>query len=607
MKIIIIDNNTIIASRIDSMVSEHKTWSIVIPESENIDLEYLLNKEIWNLNVIEDCTFIINLHLKSNGSKRFIAAGLTIYQYLLKILRKYLNNKHFIFISPVNSLNMKKLNKFSLIITYFPIIPLNFTKNDLYDSLNQETFRLNIDSFNFMIGWILNRPKPNLPKALWNKSILLIDDEYEFWIMPFKEIFGKQILIERIDSSKKYYRDILIDSNLVKWQAELTSIINNTAIVICDLYLTENHETEFRSSLTNIENISGYKIFKVLRDNYKFIPILIHSSSSRIWNYKLFDISGADDWCVKVQKIDEKESELRQYYSEFETIITNLTSDLYTNIQILWNKFIDLKRKHNFNHYWWYKELAKNKNDLMVDSIMGLLENSFILLRHYLSERNKFNAFKTDNYSSPNDIDNFFSLGIISNLAKISEWTVTDGTYVSNESSISNQIVNEAFYFIYILRNDATHTTSFKYFDLEDVLICLYYMVENLSHINNECERKPFKPKVIIKKPPEESANESIQLSKSNDKTFYHYITWYRNKSSKKPLVAHQLVYKKIIHVLQDKAQNRENWNRFVNSLNNTYFGFKENEKNSLGWNIEIQPKYSLISIPKDIWKNITV
>jgi len=210
--------------------------------------------------------------------------------------------------------------------------------------------------------------------------VFVIDDcFYSGWQEVYNFIFEGKITVKGSDLKdvEGLYLNGKFDLNLVhQWISESINDFDPN-LVFLDLRLfNEKNSTE------KIENLSGYKLLKILRPKFEKIPILITTASNKISSYKSLINYGADAYWVK-EGIDEKKKSIDTLTNYFSLIdyVDKFNSTKYSYL----SKLIEIKDACT-DKSWWCNPTWINgdKTSCLVDDIKSILELIIVSYRSYL-------------------------------------------------------------------------------------------------------------------------------------------------------------------------------------------------------------------------------
>lgn len=217
-----------------------------------------------------------------------------------------------------------------------------------------------------------------LPKL--NKSrILLIDDNaHNGWKDIFEEILDAEI--ESYTPPKKYIDDI--DGLYEALKPKIIEIKNDKrpSIIFLDLRLFD----ETGRSI-NIENVSGRKLLKRIRTDFRGIPIVITTASNKLWTFQDLINLGADAYWVKegLDELRDVDDSIRNY-CRLLFLVDKLTDGRYKVLHEL-SDYAEKFERDKSTH--WSKEVLwanGEKTNGRLDQISACLNDTFYLLKSYL-------------------------------------------------------------------------------------------------------------------------------------------------------------------------------------------------------------------------------
>jgi CheY-like chemotaxis protein len=227
-------------------------------------------------------------------------------------------------------------------------------------TLNVDTSE--IDSIEKKIGFLLyykylNAKYPLTKKAhevdfqIKNKGkILFIDDELENgWNSIFKNICKNQEFESIGNEFKGMNQEDIINESFNK--------AIKFELVVLDLRL---HDDDFGEGVA-IENITGYKILKKIKEHNKGIQVIIFSATNKIWNLQALQKAEADGFIIKESPENSQEPDFTKKSIEnmIETIDGCLEmkflKEVYNEILIINNVILKTENERNIS----LKELKK--------------------------------------------------------------------------------------------------------------------------------------------------------------------------------------------------------------------------------------------------------
>lgn len=510
--------------------------------------EYRLNNEvIYLINV--HCIFKCN---KSSFSRKYYSQdqlGLTIYRHLLKIYEKEPQFLKVAFFSPIPKEKLILLKPENAVLQYHECFHVPFEWNKCIEKINREKdwTVFNNASENLLSGYhkYVTENPTSTKIGVGNKKILFIDDQSNEWQTSLKEIFQKDVIIDLPYKNQEEFRNAW-DKNAVT--SEVLNQISNCHMILSDFYLKENHEQDNWMNKEHIEKISGFMLFKSIRqtDKGKAIPFIMHTSSNKIPYYKIFDQHGVDDWIVKDTRPNATVNEKRDNYILFKKSIEDISKqNIYMKLQDLWEKIQQIK--HINTNRWWYSPLYDQELIIPIPSdayyneemafipvndvrneyccytkgdVVSILESSWFAIRRQINKETDYEE-DFNNTSNGNEPDKFLATSICNNLGKIVE-LLGKKSGAKKISYLTN--------FLSQIRNSASHVRDYEYFELNDVFICFDYFLHALINFKSlEDFQAAYPYKFIVSR---------VDISKNENYIFpcallWLYLQFYNDDSSK--------------------------------------------------------------------------
>ena len=476
---------------------------------------------IGDIEILGDSSeiiYLLNVHcVFSNGNSKRKANwylqeqnGINIYRQLLKVYEKKESELKVAFFSPIPKDDLIKLKAENYVLKYHECFTTPFKwkecSNKLLTKTDWKTF--NNASENLLAGFNMFKPEGTVSKKIetGKKRILFIDDQCNEWETTFSEVFNESALVHLPYSNQTEFRTALAENKVLKTVNSNIAInenknIANCNIVLSDFYLKEDHELGKWMNKESIEGISGFNLFHSVRATVKGkgIPYIMHTSSNKIPYYKIFDQQGVDDWIVKDIRSDATAPEKSDNYILFKKVIETISKqNIYKKLQDLWENI--QKIKNTTTNKWWYspqydadllvpvltdefteKMVFSPTNDVRSDycnytkgDVVSILESSWYAIRRQINKEADYEG-ATNNSAKENEADQFLSTSICNNLGKIVEILgIKSGA--KNFSYLTN--------FLLQIRNSASHSSDYEYFELNDVFICLDYLIHALLNFN---------------------------------------------------------------------------------------------------------------------------
>lgn len=476
--------------------------------SNNQQINSITFDNFYNEIEINDTKiYIIDVHFSYNNTKLQDQSGVDIYRKLLKKFEGKQDLLKVVFYSPLSQDLLIKLKPENYVLKLLPFIECNYDgkfEQKLNDIITADKFPLfNNASENLLSGWALYNSQ-NIKNGVelkkignQSKKIFFLDDQQLEWQTVFETIFNKvntQPKVLFLNEKKENGKPIKLTQETIKQQfnddfddfyKKLSTRIenvnkdNNLSIILSDLYLTENHETEVFKESKHIEKISGFKIYNEIREKYPHIPYIFHTSSNKANIYKYFDSRGVDEWIVKDIRVNatHKQDHFEYFKNQIYFYEENQTIKF---LKIFWDKIQEL---NNYQNKWWFKdEKLLNSNENKADEIIQILTDTWFVFRQQV---NKELHFEESNKNNKWNSESFIATAIINTLSQIKEILKLEDTYKPTEDNKTKSIPNfygQLSHTITKIRNAAAHSKneSLYKFTLVDAQISTYLILDLL-------------------------------------------------------------------------------------------------------------------------------
>ena len=215
-------------------------------------------------------------------------------------------------------------------------------------------------------------------------NVLYIDDEAE---KGWKEIF-ETIFLDKNKNIDFLYLDNELNDKSKEEICELalqTIIDEDIDLVILDFRL---HKEDFENKI--IEEITGYKILKKIKEHNKGIQVIVFSATNKIWNLQALQEAGANGFIIKESPENSldysfTEQSIRSFISTTEECLRRVfLKNFYSNLDTLKKELIPRKN------------YAKSNNPLpkeFVDETLKWYELSLNFLNLKTEEEQLISAF----------------------------------------------------------------------------------------------------------------------------------------------------------------------------------------------------------------------
>ncbi|MFN8278266.1 MAG: hypothetical protein U0T84_12355 [Chitinophagales bacterium] len=448
-------------------------------------------KELRNSKGFDDVVYLINVHCvfdseDTNEEYNFQQQnGVAIYRHLLKIYEDNQEELKVAFFSPITIENLVKLKPENAVLEHHPFFNVPFNWNNCVAGLQakKDWNIFNNASENLLSGWSFNgRTKINAN----GKNMVVIDDQTKEWETVFNTIFDNQKSLYYASYQKNEAPNNEFSLDKIK-DTNFKTKVHQADLIISDFYLQESHETDTWKTFAQLEDISGYRLYKHVKENMNGgIPMLIHSSSSKIRYYQFLDRSGIDDWTAKDARLDVPNSQKQFNYECIKNSIERFTvgdhAEIYEHLKDFWRRIEKLKNCNTAN--WWYsndiypsapdkgmRKVSKNEKSHVIE----ILTDAYFAIRSYLKREDLF----AKSFSSKDN--NFTATSIASNLGKIYE------VFEFNQDDISFNLHQR---FFMAVRNATAHYKSHRVFFMDDVILYFHYWLLALEDSEQNHEVK---------------------------------------------------------------------------------------------------------------------
>jgi hypothetical protein len=433
------------------------------------DQEYIYILNVHCSYKIKNKDTYINTYFQNQG-------GIDIYRYLLQLYSNYPEKLKVVLFSPLTQNELVAIKPENIVIKKLPFIKQPI-KEEIIEKIiseyeNEEKWPLlNNASENLLSGYgkfvSLNNKINKLEKIKTkNRKILFLDDEQKEWEITLSTIFKENAII-KLPYSKKEYKNMfvngLIDEHLKK---DLNNILNNANLVLSDYYFIENHEPTNWKDNNTIKSISGFKLYRFLRQISPAIPIVLHTTSQKVAVFKVFNEFGLDDWLIKDTRYNATTDEKLENFIVFDNCIYKfLRKNQYYELNQIWEYILNIQ-KFKENKWWW----NIIKNDESLQNIFNILKYSCINIRRVFNRQNIY-----EKEISGDSYDYFVPSSVCNNLGKILEILFPNNSY--NLYTIP--------FILELIRNTASHSREYNSFNIYDSIIFLQLIIIILDYENS--------------------------------------------------------------------------------------------------------------------------
>lgn len=452
-----------------------------IQEADNISIDS--SDDINNLSIDEkykngDFVFIIDVHCAFKESERMQQqGGVTIYRHLLKQFKDCQDKLKVIFYSPISSEQLISLRPENYVLKLLPVVELFPEKDEdgniidnwdfeeaLKTKINDNNFfQFNNASENLLSGWALANEK-EIKKGKFSEGriklngwkVLIVDDEFSSWMVTYSTIFDdpNNILFPPY-SSQTEFRQAWKENKALDF---ICDGARDADFVLSDLYIEESHEeTKPYKKKEEIEDISGFKLLKKIKEKYPYLPYMLFTSSNKVWNAETFRSEGIWSWAVKENSENTDSQDKIAQFEHFRNSIAKITNPEWQFVVSIWKNLIDLELQATHTSFWWSAQCTE---------ALDILKDCLRTLDSIYSQRGEF---ETKNVT---DFEGRQCLHIINNLGGICELLKL------NFNNLRQKTVGM---YIYQLRSFYSHKLFYKVAKPLEAIFCIDLLLKLLS------------------------------------------------------------------------------------------------------------------------------
>lgn len=446
-----------------------------------------------------ETAFIIDVHCTFKTATRMQhQGGILIYRQLLKAFSDCQDKLKVVFYSPISKNELVMLKPENYVLHLLPFVELfpnaehgnDTPSNWSFDkALNEELMKVcpqfNNASENLLSGWalanqkmIMNGEYPN--KLQTNgKRLLFIDDQQSEWKVVFDIIFEDSDIVyiknrnkEVIQSQKEYRLKLRTE-----WDDYIRLVLKHVKmdkpdLILSDLYLDENHEeTKPFKSLNDIDSISGFKVFKEIKQEYPFLPYMIYTTSNKIWNAEAFRSKGVWAWGVKDNTIFLSNEDKVAQFTHFENSIKKLANLEWGFAARVWKDVIVLQEKvceqEEKSKIWWYDDCPQS---------LEILKDCLITLDTIYAQRSQYETMCISDFDARQCFQIFNNLGGLCELLNVHH-----GGHRKKTVGV----------YLYLLRSFYSHRLFYKSAKPIEAIFCIDLLLKLLELDVNNFKTQP--------------------------------------------------------------------------------------------------------------------
>lgn len=471
-----------------SVVVEHRSPIYFLHDSPGGFRDYATGETV----------FVIDVHCVNAYSEKLqLQGGVLVFRHLLNLFKGNHDKLKVVFYSPLAKELLVKDRPENYVLKLLPFVECNYDNSFLNGIAGDQNSvaaqiskyqiggwpRFNNASENLLSGWALtnkdaikigNDIEAKIP--LNGMDLLIIDDELSSWASTYQSILDKTNLpVSGLPTQHGFRKTWRENKGIDLWLGHAEKF----DAVLSDLYIEENHEdTNPYKSLKDIEKISGYQLFKALKNKYPYLPYMMFTSSSKVWNADAFRSEGVWAWAVKETSL---EASVDDKVAQFEHFTANIKKLVDTECRLyseVWKRLLELEARNNIGAWW---------NDIAPDSTSILKECLFILDTVY-SQRSTFETNKVA------DFEGRLCAQIFNNLGGLCEELDIHPKNKDKKKKTQCVVVSS---FIYELRSYYSHKLHYRKAKRVMALFCIDLFCSLLalntgSHLQLDKEEENF-------------------------------------------------------------------------------------------------------------------
>lgn len=517
--------------------------------------------------------FIIDVHCSFKKAEKLQQqGGVIIYRHLLKMFEGKQDKLKVVFYSPISKDDLVKLKPENYVLKLLPFIECIYEEGQFERDLSNEITKyekegwvqFNNASENLLSGWALTN-KEKIEKGQYpekintnGKKILFIDDQQGEWKSVYSIIFeNTTVLLIKNGKGKEIQSQVAYRQKLKSgWNYFVsltkTAIKQSPDLILSDFYLEENHDVSKWKDISEIQKISGYKLFNEIRILAPSIPYVFHTSSNKASIYKFLDANGVDDWIVKDIRTESSKDEKQENFLEFKSCIEKfLCGYIFIQLNIIWKQIESVE--NNFGNLWWNNTNLANRKD----TIFFILEESWFGLRRAAKKEALFEQAVYNSKISSDD--SFTATAVINSMGKILELLKA-----AKKNGLA-VIINS-------MRNIASHgRKDLNCFTIQDGILANHFLLELLEQKKASRTTIP-RPNYKLYPP---NSDESFKFA-----LFWLYLQLYNSGYASSHLKVYKDIIEKRINEIFELAKNDT---AFLNTLQTEFLIYKVIDANVQG------------------------
>lgn len=331
----------------------------------------------------------------------------------------------------------------------------------------------NVAADNLLRGYKLSgENKITIPP---NRRLLIIDDFYIEYKWVFELMFQENLSIITPDTDLIItWRNNKTDQNKCNLLNNINRIIKDYKpdFVLSDFYIAERHkENKHIRSLNDVVDISGYIVFKFIKENYPWIPYMFFTTSNKIWNYDVLRNAGVWSWVVKDTRVDLSSTYLIEYYIVFKSTLEKIMNKEWLFAIDAWKDLIELKERSGFDKSF----LPKTTKDPKVNCATAMISELFETTNDSFKLTEKLYSAYNNDFNEGQDI----GLQVATIISKIGGLCERFNMHYHNLNIDS--AANNVGCTIYLIRAFATHQKFYEELRPIEVIFLLDIFVSALG------------------------------------------------------------------------------------------------------------------------------
>lgn len=430
-----------------------------------------------------EVVYVIDVHFQYKRGDHVIKlqeqGGVDVYRHLLAHYVGKSEPLRVVFYSPIPKEVLVRLRPENYVLHLLPFAEGAYSE-DFAGALDriiaeQNWPQFNNASENLLCGWALANKEgiragsPPEPIATDGHKVLVIDDEMPQWQTALKAVIGAHLTLLHYDKSAPSDGAFAF----AKLGDGAEEQIRAADLILSDLYLEERHETTRWMSGEQLQDISGFKLFDLVKGTEDErgwnpgVPYILHTSSNKVSYFRHFQSQGLDGWFVKDIRANAPSNEKQAHYELFaKGLKDTLTGDngmLYTRLTTAWQSIHQLEEREH--ELWWHGRYAE------VGIVINTLKAVWLGVRAFVGRTS----------------------GQYDRLGTYDELVIVPAAYISLLGQLSEAIEVEENYQNYVfkalksIRHCGAHFQDRSHLLAEDVVLYLelWILVLNAKDIDN--------------------------------------------------------------------------------------------------------------------------